>query len=261
MIKKSHNIPKKHYGQHFLVNPRAQQHIIDACELNSTDTVLEIGPGEGALTQHLVQKVRKIIAIEKDPQLVSFLEEHFTQPTITIKHQDILKYSFRGLPNNTVVIGNLPYNISTPILETLIAHKNKFKVIYITVQLEYGQRLLSKPHSKTYGALSCFIRYHFDIKKLFTIGRSSFFPAPKVQSCFLKLTPKQKNPDIKNEKHLFRIIHLTFGQRRKTILNTLAPLMDKTSLQALLEKEKINPKLRAENLSLEDFIRLANLIK
>jgi len=251
--------PQKSLGQNFLINTNIAERIINSCHLTLADTVLEIGPGKGALTRGLAQHCKKVLAVEKDEKLAEQLQKDFKDSNVRVINDDILKYPFNTLPNNIKVIGNLPYNIATPIIEKIIDYRQKFQELYITVQLEYGQRIAARPNTKSYGSFSCYVQYHMEPKILFKIKNSAFAPIPKVQSCFIRLDilnkPKQK---ADNSDFLFKIIRACFGQRRKTIRNSLAGILDKERVPHLLEILKINPKLRAENLSLEDYIRISN---
>ncbi|MDP8212555.1 MAG: 16S rRNA (adenine(1518)-N(6)/adenine(1519)-N(6))-dimethyltransferase RsmA [Candidatus Zapsychrus exili] len=254
--------PKKSLGQNFLVDKNAKRKIISACNLKSNDIILEIGPGKGAITEEISPLVKKIFAIEKDKRLLKGLNETFKDTNVSIIGEDILKYDFKSLPNNIKIVGNLPYNIATPIIDKAIKNKEKFNSFYMTVQLEYGERMVAKPNNKKYGPLSCFIQYHADAKMLFKIKNTCFYPKPKVQSCFLKLTfPKETPFKAEDEKLFFDVLKTAFCQRRKTVQNSLSPILDKKILSNLLSKLAINPKLRAENLSIEDYIRIADTIK
>lgn len=230
---------------------------MESCEFSPEDTVLEIGPGQGAMTQMIAPQVKSLTAVEKDRELAGKLTADFINPkNINIIQEDILKYSFESIPPNTKLIGNLPYNISTPILEKILNHKQKFSSIFIMVQLEYGQRLIAKPHTKDYSSFTLFVNYHADIKMLFKINRTSFHPPPKVQSCFLKLTPKHPPVPQTNEKLLFNIIRSAFQQRRKTIENSLSNIGSKTKINSILKSLNIDHRLRAENLLLDDYMRI-----
>lgn len=251
--------PKKSLGQNFLVNADIAERIVNACHLAPTDTVLEIGPGKGALTHELARQCKNVLAVEKDKILSEQLAKDFKNSNVHIINDDILKYPFDKLPDNSKIVGNLPYNIVTPIIKKIIDYRRKFQELYITVQLEYGQRIVARPNTKSYGSFSCFVQYYMNPKILFRIKNSAFLPIPKVQSCFLYLDflnkPKQK---AENDNFLFSIIRSCFGQRRKMILNSLAGTLDKKEIPRLLEMLEINPKLRAENLSLEDYVRISN---
>ena len=253
-------LPKKSLGQNFLINPNVGERIITSCDLTPTDIILEIGPGKGALTHSLSSCAKKVIAIEKDDHLAAQLKRTFANTNVEVIHGDILKYPFDGLPNNTKIVGNLPYNIATPIIEKVLNNRRKFNAFYMTVPLEYGQRIAAQPNSKSYGSFSCFVQYYADTKILFKIKNSSFQPIPKVQSCFLQLDllkePKHKAQD---EEGLFRIIRACFGQRRKTVQNTLSTIFRKERTGELLQALDIDPKLRAENISLEKYVQISNM--
>ena len=253
--------PKKSLGQNFLVNTNVAERIVDACHLTPTDTVLEIGPGKGALTRELSRRCKNVLAVEKDKILAERLKKDFKNTNVHIFEDDILKYSFVKLPDNIKIIGNLPYNIATPIIEKIIDYRTKCRQLYVTVQLEYGQRIVAKPNTKSYGSFSCFIQYYMEPKILFKIKPSAFAPIPKVQSCFLRLDllnkPKHKAED---DDLLFSTIRSCFGQRRKMIANSLASTISKEKIPSLLQTLAINPKLRAENLSLQDYVRISNAI-
>ncbi len=232
--------------------------IMESCELSPDDTVLEIGPGQGAITQMIANKVKSLTAVEKDRELAEKLTADFMNSEhIKIIQEDILKYLFETIAPNTKLIGNLPYNISTPILEKILNHKQKFSSIFIMVQLEYGQRLIAKPHTKDYSSFTLFVNYHADIKMLFKINRTCFNPPPKVQSCFLKLTPKNPPVQPSHEKLLFQIIRSAFQQRRKTIENSLSNICSKERINTLLKSLNIDHRSRAENLLLEDYQHIA----
>lgn len=251
--------PKKSLGQNFLVNTNVAERIVDACHLEPDDTVLEIGPGKGALTRNLAQQCKNVLAIEKDKVLAEQLKMDFINSNVCVMNDDILEYPFDKLPNNIKIIGNLPYNIATPIIKKIIEYRKKFEKLYITVQLEYGQRIVAKPNTKSYGSFSCFVQYYMDPEILFKIRNSAFQPIPKVQSCFLRLDLlKQPRQKADNENFLFNMIRSCFEQRRKMISNSLGGTFDKEKIPRILEILKIDPKLRAENLSLEDYIRITN---
>ncbi len=248
--------PKKSLGQHFLIDQNILRKIIEVCELSSADTVLEIGPGQGIMTRMIAPKVKNLIAVEKDRELAQKLTAEFVNfENVHIVCNDILNHSFETISPDTKLIGNLPYNISTPILEKVLEHKQKFSSIFIMVQLEYGLRLIAKPHTKDYSSFTLFVNYHADVKMLFRINRTAFQPPPKVQSCFLKLTPKNPFSQI-NEKLLFHIIRTAFQQRRKTLENSLSSICGKERIHAILKSLNIDHHSRAENLLLEDYKRI-----
>lgn len=251
--------PKKSLGQNFLINSHIVKRIAAACEIKPSDIILEIGPGKGALTRSLSQHARRVIAVEKDFMLAKKLQEDFRHTNVTVIQADILKFQLENLGLKTKIIGNLPYNIATPIIEKALRCRNYFETFYMTVQLEYGRRMAAKPNTEDYGSFSCFVQYYADIKILFKIKNSAFYPVPKVQSCFLYLVPlKKPRHQANDEELLFQIIRSGFGQRRKTIQNSLSTAIDQSIIPDLLQSLNINPKLRAENLSLEDYVKISN---
>ncbi|OGX37447.1 MAG: ribosomal RNA small subunit methyltransferase A [Omnitrophica WOR_2 bacterium RIFCSPHIGHO2_02_FULL_50_17] len=252
-------IPKKSLGQHFLVGPGVRQKIIEACDLRPDDVVLEIGPGKGALTRPLSERVSKVFAVEKDDRLAARLKQEFAGTNVAILHADILEYPFERLPCGVKIVGNLPYNIATPIIEKVLAFRRKFTAFYMTVQWEYGSRMAAGPHSKEYGSLSCFVQYYADVKKLFKIPPAAFMPPPKVQSCFLRLDMKERPPlPAGSEEWLFKVIRTCFNQRRKMVQNSLSSLLPKKEIDVILQGLHIDSRLRAEDISLEDYVRLAD---
>ena len=253
-------IPKKHLGQHFLIDPQTRNRIIDACQLQPTDIILEIGPGLGVLTEQIASRVSQVYAIEKDAQMCKELDQKFPNGNVTVIHQDILKYDLTQLPPNTKVIGNLPYYITSPIIEKVLTHQPQFTEIFLTVQFEFGQRLAAKLNTRDYSALTCFAQYYADIKMLFKISKTCFSPAPKVESCFVHLHPRAPITPAKNPEFLFRLIRQAFQQRRKKLVNALTSLLDKETVKQILTQAKIDGELRPENISLENYVKLANLI-
>lgn len=251
--------PKRSLGQNFLIDKRTIQKIINVCGLNSQDVVLEIGPGQGALTALIAESVKKLIAVEKDHDLAAALSINSSSNNIEIMCGDILEFDWEKIGMDVKVIGNLPYNVATPIIEKIIQHRRRIKESYIMLQLEHANRLVAKPCSKEYGSLSCFVQYYADVKKMFTIKNTCFNPKPKVDSCFLLLRPLDKaRLGCLDEDLLFRVIRAAFNYRRKTLLNSLGLLYKKDSVERLLARAKISSKRRAEELSLEEYVGFVN---
>jgi len=250
--------PKKKLGQNFLADIRIQQKIIQACALNSDDTVVEIGPGQGVLTRLIAPQVKRLICVETDRDLIGPLRDCFVGKN-EIVHADFLKWDMSHLPEGIKVIGNIPYYISTPIIEKLITDRAKISAAFLTVQLEFGQRLTAKPGGKDYGSLSCFAQYYADIKMFFKIKNTCFKPVPKVDSCFLRLMMKSRPDNIaRDEARLFKLIQTAFQQRRKTIVNALKGLVGKDKLEEALKILGINLNARPENLTLSNYTDLCN---
>lgn len=250
---------KKYLGQNFLIDKNLQEKIVNSCNLQESDIVLEIGPGRGEITQLLLAKAKRVIAVEIDRELCKILDEKFKEySNFELRNADILK---TALPKqkNLKVIANIPYYISTPIIAFLLHHRAIFKVIYLTLQKELAKRLIACPGSKAYGAFSCFVQFYTQPEILFPIKNSSFSPRPKVDSCFLRLKilypPKQK---VRNEKLLFRIIRLAFSQRRKLLKNNLSKITPESKVLHYLKACGLPANVRAENISLSHFIQLAD---
>lgn len=253
--------PKKSLGQHFLVDKNILRKIISACHLTRSDIILEIGPGTGVLTREIAPCVRRVIAVDSDSNLCRHLKKEFSGRNVDIIHSNILRYDFASLPKNIKVIGNLPYYISSPILERIIQHRRHFDSVFITVQYEFGKRMVANADTKDYSALTLFVGYYTDPKILFKIKNTSFKPAPKVHSCFIKLDIRKNfRYKAEDESLLWNVVRCTFQQRRKTILNSLSRLIEKERLRPMLDSLKINPQQRAENLTLKDFVSIANAV-
>ncbi len=256
-LRKLEYIPKKNLGQHFLTDKHMQQKIVQACDLNNEDIVVEIGPGQGALTRLMAPLVKRLICVETDRDLI----EPLRQMSLETVHADFLKWDMGHLPDGVKIIGNIPYYISTPIIEKLIKDRKKISTAFLTVQLEFGQRLTAKAgDGKVYGSLSCFAQYYSDIKMLFKIKNTCFRPAPKVDSCFLRIEPRPYGGEPAEEQFLFKLIQTAFQQRRKTIVNALKGLRGQKELENSLRTLDISPNARPEELSLSNYIGLCKLL-
>ena len=252
--------PKKNLGQNFLIDIRIQRKIIQACDLKAEDVVVEIGPGQGVLTRLIAPQVKKLICVEADRDLIEPLRLGLSS-SVEIVHADFLKWDMSQLPPGVKVIGNIPYYISTPIIEKLIQDRTRLSAAFLTVQLEFGGRLTAKPGGKDYGSLSCFAQYYADIKMLFKIKNACFKPAPKVDSCFLSLVMRsQREESASDEEFLFKLIQTAFQQRRKNIVNSLKGLLGREKLEEALKALGIDPNARAENLTLSNYIGLCNAL-
>ena len=203
--------------------------------------MVEIGPGQGVLTRLIAPQVKRLICVETDRDLIEPLRSSLSS-SVEIVHADFLKWDMGHLPQGVKVIGNIPYYISTPIIEKLIEDRTKFSAAFLTVQLEFGQRLTAKAGGKDYGSLSCFAQYYADIKMLFKIKNTCFKPAPKVDSCFLRLMmrPHACKGLAGDEEFLFKLIQTAFQQRRKNIVNSLKGLVGKEKLEGALKILGIN---------------------
>ena len=253
--------PKKHLGQVFLTDQNIIDKIIASSDLKNTDTILEIGPGRGTLTRAIAKHAKEVIAVETDKRFCEQLNQELKENNVRIIHADFLKFDIAKLPHNLIIIGNLPYYITSPIMTRLLKYRDHFTSLFLTVQLEFGRRMIAKMNTKEYSALTCFIQYYTDTTMLFKIKNTSFKPRPKVDSCFmhLKILEKPSYP-VTNESLLFKIIHSAFQQRRKTLANALRKMIEKEKLLAILHSLHINPQARAENISLGDFVKITNAV-
>lgn len=256
--------PKKRLGQNFLIDKGVAKRIVDAANLGPHDLVVEIGPGRGALTEGLAKKANRVIAVEIDKGLCQILRERFLESSdnLRIVEGDILNFDFKGL-SKVVVLGNLPYYITSPIIVHLLEHKHHLDTILVTVQKEFAQRLCAKSGTKLYSPITCLVQYHTDVSTIFKISRNAFLPRPEVDSCLVRFkilsTPRVS---VKDEGIFFRIIRASFNKRRKTILNSLSYAddlaMNKNEWQNLFRRCKIESTRRAETLQLCEFALLSN---
>ncbi|MBF0511387.1 MAG: ribosomal RNA small subunit methyltransferase A [Candidatus Omnitrophica bacterium] len=249
--------PKKHLGQNFLINPYVQQRIIQSCAFKQEDTVVEIGPGQGALSCLIAPLVRRLICVEADRDLIAPLGLSLPS-SVEIIQADFLKWDMGHLPNRIKVIGNIPYYISTPIIEKLITERIKVSEAFLTVQKEFQERLTAKPGGKDFGSLTCFAEYYADIKMLFKINHASFKPAPKVDSAFIRLSMRSFKEKAEDEDFLFKLTQTAFSQRRKTIVNALKGLVPSQKLEKEILLLGLSVTARAENLSVLDYVALSN---
>ncbi len=261
-----HIKPKKSLGQNFLFDKNIQAKIINACGLKESDTVLEIGSGTGQMTRLIAEKVNKVYAVEIDSRLLESARAYLKdRPNVTIINQDILQADLNAvLGNGTArikVIGNIPYYITTPIIERLIFFRGIIDAVFITVQKEFAKRIVAVQGSKDYGSFSCFVQYYIDPKILFFIKKASFFPIPKIDSCLLRLIIRGK-PEVEamDEEQLFKIIKSAFCKRRKTLANSLKGIVAPETMNLFFDKYAIARNARPENLRLKDFINLSSLV-
>ena len=253
--------PKKSLGQHFMTDSNIVRKIIAACALTANDTVLEIGPGTGILTRAIAPAVKHLIAVEADAQLARQLRREFDSHTVSVITADILTYDFTSLPLGTKIIGNLPYYISSPIIENIMMHRHRLGSVFITVQWEFGKRMVARPNSKDYSALSVLVQYYMDVRMLFKIKPQSFTPPPKIDSCFMHLAAKPRPPrPVCDETFLRAVVHCAFQQRRKMIINALSSLVDKKNAGGILMSLGIAQKKRPEELGVSDFVRITNAL-
>jgi 16S rRNA (adenine1518-N6/adenine1519-N6)-dimethyltransferase len=280
--------PKKSLGQNFLVDRRIISRILDAASVAPEDLIVEIGPGTGALTESLVKRAGYVLAIEADPRLVLDLRQRVATENLRILEADALTLDWSSILNDAVegwrrafpvgraevtsgaeqrpkprlrIIANLPYYISTPIIQRLIAQHDRLFDMTLMLQDEVVDRIVSGPGGRQYGYLSVLVQYYCEVEKLFEVAPSAFRPAPKVQSAVIRLTLRRRLPvAVADESRFFALVRSAFAHRRKTILNNLrtaeASLKLTVSPETALTRAGIDPRRRPETLSLDDFARL-----
>lgn len=247
---------KKKWGQNFLVDNNLLEKIINNVKIDSNENVLEIGPGQGALSEKLVGICNELHMVEIDRDLITILKQHNKLSQAEIINQDILKVDLPTLDiENPVVVGNIPYNITSPIVFWLIKHLASWNRAYLMVQKELAQRLTAKIGTKDYSRLTVMTSLYFDIKICFLISPNVFLPKPKVQSAFIEIMKKENSyhKDI-NLKLFDQIVRMAFNQRRKMLRNSLS------SLEIDVKNCAIDFTKRPEQLSIEDFIEISNNI-
>jgi len=251
-----HN-PRKRFGQNFLVDQHIIAQIVAEIYPQKSDRIIEIGPGLGALTRPLLQALDHLHVIEIDRDIVSQLNQVFAQEELTIHAADALKFDFSALGSKLRIVGNLPYNISTPLLFHLSQFAEHILDMHFMLQKEVVDRMVGSPATADYGRLSVMLQYRFDMEYVFSVPPESFRPVPKVESAIVRMTPRDSSTRIvKNEALFSQIVTAAFSQRRKTLRNTLQQHLTASDFSAL----GIDSGLRAENLSVEEFAAIANFL-
>lgn len=256
--------PRKRLGQHFLIDPNLIRKIISFADLTPETFVCEIGPGGGALTRNLCRAAGRVLALEVDPRMVQFLRAEFQDcPNLEVREADALHFQFDRLPNSTVVVANLPYNISTPILFRLLEARDKIMRMVFTIQFEVAQRLVAKPGTKEYGVLSVIAQHLAVVRYGFPVSRKCFRPIPEVDSGVVRLDIRHDDPtDQEGLVQFQQTVRSAFGQRRKTLLNALRGSgYSTTQLVNAQRLTGIALTRRAETLSIEEFKFLAEALK
>ena len=238
---------RKRFGQNFLVDDQIVNRIVSTISPKKSDNIVEIGPGKGALTFPLLEHLDHLSVIEIDRDLISFLKLK-NQDKLTIYEADALKFDYGLISDNLRIVGNLPYNISSPLLFRLLSSKNQIIDMTFMLQKEVVDRIVASHGSKTYGRLSVMMQAFFKVESMFTVPKESFDPQPKIESAILYLKTRTK-PLTENIKLLEKIVKISFSQRRKTLKNCLKSILSQ-------EQTKIDLSQRAEMLSVENFITL-----
>lgn len=263
----------KSLGQNFLRDQETIDNIVQGSYIDEETLVIEIGPGEGALTTELVELAGRVIAIELDDRLIPILRTKFAlHNNFEVIHGDILEVDLGSIVENAMsdvklksvrVVGNLPYYITTPIIMKLIKSGINFDSLTVMIQKEVGDRLLATPGTKLAGAITYAVHYYCSLEKICDVARDCFIPAPKVDSVVLRLNMRDEVPvEVKDEAFYFKCIKAGFAMRRKTLLNSLQGLdnVSKDKIMVALEKSKIDKTRRAETLTMEEFAQLSNSI-
>lgn len=258
----------KSLGQNFLINDEVIEKIVESANISNEDLIIEIGPGLGTLTKRLLEKAKKVIAIELDKRMISILQERFSlYDNFKLINDDILKVNLNEIIQNekdikeVKIVANLPYYITTPIIMKLLEDKLTLKSITVMVQKEVAKRLTSNPGSKQAGAITYAVNYYCEPEEIVLVPNSSFIPEPEVESEVIKLNLRNNPPvKIRSEEVFFKLIKASFMQRRKTLVNgiTNSGLMSKEEIKTLLKKVNLPENVRGEVLTMQDFAKLTN---
>ncbi|MBI3044166.1 MAG: 16S rRNA (adenine(1518)-N(6)/adenine(1519)-N(6))-dimethyltransferase RsmA [Betaproteobacteria bacterium] len=249
------HVPRRRFGQNFLIDESVIAAIVGAIAPQPGDLMVEIGPGLGALTRPLVARLDHLHVIEIDRDIIARLRIAFPPARVTVHEGDALRFDFAALGTRLRVVGNLPYNISTPLLFHLARHARSLRDIHVMLQKEVVDRMLAAPSRAEYGRLSVMLQYRFEMDRVLDVGADAFRPAPKVESAVVHMIPFARLPHpARDEGWLGRIVAAAFSQRRKTLRNALKGHFGAADFERL----GVDAGLRAQDLRLEDFVRLAD---
>jgi 16S rRNA (adenine1518-N6/adenine1519-N6)-dimethyltransferase len=249
------HVARKRFGQHFLVDPRYIRRIVDAIDPRPDDRMVEIGPGLGALTRPLLERLGHLTAVEIDRDIVVALRREFAPERLTVCQEDALTFDFAGLGADLRVVGNLPYNISSPLLFHLSAASTALRDLHLMLQREVVERMAATPDTPAYGRLSVMVQYRFDVAPLFLVPPGAFRPPPKVDSTVVRLLPLGSRAAKALDESVFaEVVKRAFGQRRKTLRNALKGMVDEDLLRGL----GVDPGARGETLPVGAFVAIAN---
>ena len=249
---------RKRFGQHFLVDPGVVDAILSAIAPRETDTLLEIGPGTGALTDALARRAGRLHLVELDRDLAAMQHQRWSDDArVTVHEADALTFDYSALDSRLRVVGNLPYNVSTPLLFHLLEHRAALIDMHFMLQKEVVDRIVADPGSKRYGRLTVSLGIHFGAEALFDVPPEAFEPPPAVNSAVLRLRPRGNDAPLPADPRTLQgLLVAGFGQRRKTLRNALGQLADETTLRAA----GIDPGARAETVDVESWVRLADRV-
>ncbi len=251
------HIPRKRFGQNFLVDDGIIDGIVAAIAPQRGDNLVEIGPGLGALTTPLLARLDHLQVVEIDRDLIAVLRERYATASVTIHEGDVLQFDFSALGSKLRVAGNLPYNISTPLLFRFAEFAGHIRDVHVMLQREVVERMVAVPGDSEFSRLSVMLQYRFDMEMLFDVPPGSFDPAPKVESAVVRLMPFATLPHPARDEAVFSsVVARAFSQRRKTLRNTLKGVITDADFARL----NINPGARAQELSVADFVRIADAV-
>jgi len=252
------HIPRKRFGQHFLVDNEIIDRIVSAINPRPGDHLVEIGPGLGALTTPLLDRIEHLDVVELDRDLAGRLRDRYPPGRLSVHEADALRFDFSALPAPLRVVGNLPYNISTPLLFHLAEAAPRCADLHFMLQQEVVDRMVAKPSEPEYGRLTVMLQYRFRIERLFTVSPEAFRPPPKVRSAVVRLIPRPAlELEAWNEAEFSRVVAKAFSMRRKTLRNALADLVSEFELREL----GIDPGARAEALPVAAYVTIANRVR
>ena len=251
------HVARKRFGQNFLIDSGIISSIISAIDPKRDETVVEIGPGLGAITEPLMARVDHLHVVEIDRDLIARLKKQHTPERMTIHEGDALAFDFASIGKDLRLVGNLPYNISTPLLFHLAEYVDIVRDMHFMLQKEVVERMVAEPGDADFGRMSVMLQYRFYLEWLIDVPPESFDPAPKVDSAVVRLIPKpQSELNAKSQEKLSQVVLTAFSQRRKMLRNTMKSLLNEAAFVEL----GINPTLRAEDVSVADYVRIANYL-
>ena len=265
ILKKYDKFAKKNFGQNFIIDFNIIDKIVDAAGVDSKCGVIEIGPGIGALTEGLLLKAKRVVAFEIDTSLLEVLDEELKEfDNLTVINQDFLKVNIDEVVDTyfsdcdrVLIVSNLPYYITTPILIKIFEESSKVESITAMMQKEVGKRICAQKGGKEYNNLSILSEYYSDCHIALQVSKNIFTPRPNVDSCVVKFVLNKKNDNVKDEKLFLKVLRSSFAMRRKKLLNNLEEF-GKDKIKEILLKLNINENVRAEELDLNDFVNISN---
>lgn len=254
--------PQKRLGQNFLIDLNIVRKIVAAAAVEPDESVLEIGPGRGILTRTLCELPNTVTALEVDPHLVGYLQETLNCSNLDLRHADALQFAYDTLPDSTVVVANLPYYISTPLLFKLLEANSHIRRMVLMLQTEVAERIVAEPNTDDYGILSILTQYRADAKIAFRVSKNCFRPRPDVDSAVITLRTRPHPAVSRSTEVVFvKVVRAAFAHRRKTLINSLRDEgFFSTQLTDALTTTGIDPSRRAETLSIDEFAAIANAL-